>query len=95
VLPWFFVSVISVPRWVSAQFKGRGPTARLNPRLAHLVSVHFPASLGFRSSRLSFTNGEATPNLSLNPDPTCTASRSLSSSRFLGFARRFGAGGAG
>ena len=35
------------------------------------------------------------PNLSLNSDPACIAFRSLSTSRFLGSARRLGAGGAG
>ena len=34
------------------------------------------------------------PNLSLNPDPACIAFRSFSTSRFLGFAQRLGAGGA-
>jgi len=36
-----------------------------------------------------------TPNPRLNPDPTCIAFRSLSTSRFLGSAQRLGAGVAG
>jgi len=36
-----------------------------------------------------------TPNLPLNSDPACIVLRSLSTSRFLGFAQRLGAGGAG
>jgi hypothetical protein len=35
-----------------------------------------------------------TPNLALNPDPACIAFRSLSTTRFLGFVQRLGAGGA-
>ncbi len=35
------------------------------------------------------------PNLPLNSDPARIAFRSLSSARFLGFARRLGAGVAG
>ena len=33
------------------------------------------------------------PNLTLNADPACIVFRSFSSSRFLGFAQRLGAGG--
>ena len=35
------------------------------------------------------------PNPPLNSDPACIVFRSLSASRFLGFAQRLGAGGAG
>jgi hypothetical protein len=35
------------------------------------------------------------PNPPLNSDPTCIAFRSLSTSRYLGFAQRLGAGGSG
>ena len=35
------------------------------------------------------------PNPSLNSDPACIVLRSLSSTRFLGFVQRLGAGGAG
>jgi hypothetical protein len=35
------------------------------------------------------------PNPWLNSDPACIAFRSISTFRYLGFARRFGAGGAG
>ena len=35
------------------------------------------------------------PNPALHSDPACIAFRSLSSFRFLGFAQRLGAGGAG
>ncbi len=35
------------------------------------------------------------PNPPLNSDPACIAFRSLSSTRFLGFVQRLGAGGAG
>jgi hypothetical protein len=35
------------------------------------------------------------PNLSLHSDPACIAFRSLSTSRYLGFVQRLGAGGAG
>jgi hypothetical protein len=38
---------------------------------------------------------QATPNPPLNSDPAHTVFRSLSASRFLGFAQRLGAGGAG
>jgi len=38
---------------------------------------------------------EERPNPALNPDPACIAFRSLSTSRFLGSARRLDAGGAG
>jgi hypothetical protein len=34
------------------------------------------------------------PNLSLKSDPACIAFRPLSTSRYLGFVRRLGAGGA-
>ena len=39
--------------------------------------------------------GFGVPNPSLNSDPACIAFRSLSTSRFLGFVQRLGAGGAG
>ena len=35
------------------------------------------------------------PNLPLNSDPACIAFRSISTSRYLGFVQRLGAGGAG
>ena len=35
------------------------------------------------------------PNLSLKSDPACIAFRSLSTSRYLGFVQRLGAGVAG
>ena len=37
----------------------------------------------------------ARPNIALNSDPACIAFRSLSTSRYLGFVHRLGAGGAG
>jgi len=37
----------------------------------------------------------ARPNLQLNSDPACIAFRSLSTFRYLSFAHRLGAGGAG
>jgi len=44
------------------------------------------------SGRLQF---HGVPNLSLNPDPACIVFCSLSTSRFLGSARRLGTGGSG
>ena len=56
-----------------------------NIRQSNRVSHSLPAP----------TKIQATPNLSLNSDPACIVWRALSSSRYLGFAQRLGAGGAG
>jgi len=40
------------------------------------------------------TIAQPAPNLALKSDPACIAFRSLSTSRYLGFVHRLGAGGA-
>jgi len=48
----------------------------------------------FQSSSRA-THGIGAPNPPLHSDPACIVFRSLSTSRFLGFVQRLGAGGAG
>ena len=68
---------------------GKRPGAGRPKKSTSLVVAQAKASLP------ALAKVEITPNPPLNSDPACIAFRSLSTSRYLGFVQRFGAGGAG